>query len=73
MAWRCGPEQPNQCRNCGAPERTDGIVTNLTPYTRLCADCVNRGMMAWVRDVNPSGREATKKWKAALRQTGRLK
>jgi hypothetical protein len=30
-------------------------------------------MKAWVRDINPPGREATKKWKAALKQTGILK
>jgi hypothetical protein len=30
------------CRICGTPEKTDGILSNLTPHSDICAECVNR-------------------------------
>lgn len=28
------------CQGCGAPEVTDGIVSNLSPYSRRCIKCL---------------------------------
>jgi hypothetical protein len=35
-----------RCRCCGAPERRDklGLYSTLTPYSGICADCINRAM-----------------------------
>jgi len=37
-----------RCVSCGAPERIShelGVpITNLTPYSRLCVECVNKGI-----------------------------
>lgn len=30
------------CTICKKPERTDGILSTLTPYSRICVDCINR-------------------------------
>lgn len=38
------PVHMSKCANCGAAERTDGMFTNLTPYSRLCVGCINNAV-----------------------------
>ena len=38
------------CRNCGQPEKTNGLgYSNLSPYSQICVDCINRARPTGVR------------------------
>ena len=30
------------CPICGTPEKTDGILSNLAPFSDICTDCVKK-------------------------------
>ena len=49
--WRCTPcarkagypTKPRTCKQCGAEERVrHGLFSNLSPYSSICTDCLNK-------------------------------